>query len=121
MRSSMVAINRSCGIASKQEAMSVSTTHRRPRHASSMRTCRASWVERFGRNPKLQSRKSASNTGSRTDLTAACTMRSRTVGIDSGRCSLVPGLGMNTRRAGNGRHVPARSSAANSSSRRLTP
>jgi hypothetical protein len=46
---------------------------------------------------------SASKIGSSTILTAACTTRSPTVGIDSGRRSLLPGLGMNTRRAGSGR------------------
>ena len=71
-----------------------------------MSTCRASCADRFGRNPKLHGRKSASKIGSSTIFTAACTMRSRTAGIDSGLCSLVPGFGMNTRRAGNGRHRP---------------
>jgi hypothetical protein len=41
--------------------------------------------------------------GSMTVFRAACTMRSRTVGIDSGRRSTRPGFGMNTRRAGSGR------------------
>ena len=68
-----------------------------------MTTCRASCGDRRGRNPKLHGRKSASKTGSSTIFTAACTMRSRTVGIDSGRRSAVPGFGMSTRRAGNGR------------------
>ena len=56
-----------------------------------------------GRNPNEHGRKSASNTGSSTIFHAACTIRSRTEGIDSGLCSPVPGLGMNTRRAGSGR------------------
>src|SRR5664279_1800051 len=50
--------------------------------------------------------KSASKIGSSTILIAACTMRSRTTGIDSGLFSAVPGFWMNTRRAGNGRHTP---------------
>ena len=50
-RSSIACINRSCGIASKQLAISVSTTHRRPRHASSTRTCSPSWPTVLGRNP----------------------------------------------------------------------
>ena len=79
-RSSIACINLSCGIAVKQSAMSVSTTHRRPRQASSMTTCRASCGDRRGRNPKLHGRKSASKTGSSTIFTAACTMRSRTDG-----------------------------------------
>ena len=70
----------SCGIAEKQLAISVSTTHRRPRQVSSTSTCRASCVERFGRNPKLHSAKSASKIGSSTIFSAACTMRSRTAG-----------------------------------------
>jgi hypothetical protein len=41
--------------------------------------------------------------------------RSRAEGIDNGRCSTVPGFGMNTRRAGNGRHRPFLRSCANSS------
>ena len=53
--------------------------------------------------------------------TPACTTRSRTVGIDSGRCSAEPGLGINTRRAGSGRYLPSLSSAATSSSSRATP
>jgi hypothetical protein len=47
---------------------------------------------------------SASNTGSNTIFTAACTIRSRTEGMDKGRISAVsPDFGINTRRAGNGR------------------
>jgi len=47
MRSSTARINSSFGIASKQLAMSVSTTHRLPRQDSSMSTCRASCAERL--------------------------------------------------------------------------
>jgi hypothetical protein len=84
--------------------MSVSTTHRLPFHASSTRTCRASCVERLGRNPNEHANMSASKIGSITVFTAACTMRSRTAGIDSGRCSSGrPGFGMKTRRAGSAR------------------
>ncbi len=86
-----------------------------------MRTCRAPCAERFGRNPKPPDSMSASKTGSSTIFTAACTMRSRTDGIDSGLNPLLPGLGMNTRRAGNGRWLPPPSSPANSPSRRATP
>jgi hypothetical protein len=59
----------------KQLAISVSTTHRRPFACSSMSTCRASCAERRGRNPKEQSRMSASKTGSNTIFSAACTTR----------------------------------------------
>ena len=113
-RSSTACINFSCGIAEKQFAMSVSTTHRRPCQASSMRTCRASCADRLGRNPKLHGKKSASKTGSSTIFTAACTIRSRTAAIASGLRSVLPGLGISTCRAGNGRYGPARSSAASS-------
>ena len=79
--------------------MSVSTTHRRPRQASSMRTCKASCADRPGRNPKLHGRKSASKTGSSTIFTAACTIRSRTAEMASGRySSFRPGLGISTPR-----------------------
>jgi hypothetical protein len=66
---------------------------------------------------------SASKTGSSTIFSAACTTRSRTAGIDNGLCSPAgaPGLGMNTRRAGNGRYVLSCSSLASSSSSRATP
>ena len=74
------------GIAEKHEAMSVSTTHRRPRQDSSTSTCRASCCARFGRNPKLHGRKSASKTGSSTIFTAACTIRSRTGGTVTSYC-----------------------------------
>ena len=101
--------------------MSVSTTHRRPRQHSSMSTCRASCADRLGRNPKLHGRKSASKTGSSTILAAACTIRSRTAGIDSGLISSVPGLGISTRRAAIGRYLLSRSSLASSPSSRATP
>ena len=101
--------------------MSVSTTHRRPREHSSMSTCRASCADRPGRNPKLHGRKSASKTGSSTIFSAACTIRSRTAGIDSGLFSAVPGLGISTRRAGSGRYRRSRSSLASSPSSRVTP
>ena len=64
---------------------------------------------------------SASKIGSSTILTAACTMRSRTAGIDNGRCSVLPGLGMNTRRAGNGRYRRSLNSVTSSSRSRATP
>jgi hypothetical protein len=64
---------------------------------------------------------SASKIGSSTIFTAACTIRSRTEGIDSGRCSVLPSLGMNTRRAGNGRYRRSPSSAASWPRSRATP
>ena len=42
-------------------------------------------------------------------------------GMESGRCSAVPGLGIQTRRLGSTRYLPARRSAASSSSRRSAP
>jgi hypothetical protein len=103
MRSSTADINPECGIEPKQSATSVSTTHWFPRNDSSRSTCSPSCAERLGRNPNEHGKKSASKTGSSTIFTAACTTRSRTEGIDNGLRSSVPGFGMNTRRAGNGR------------------
>lgn len=94
-RSSIASIKPECAIASKQLAMSVSTTQRRPRQDSSMSTCRASCGDRSGPNPNEQSAMSASKIGSSTIFAAACTIRSRTEGIDNGRCSVPPGSGMN--------------------------
>jgi len=91
-RSSIACINRSCGIASKHEAMSVSTTHRRPCQASSISTCRAPArrplppkAERAGRKVGLKERLDD-------ELAAAHAMRSRAAGIESGRCSEPAGL-----------------------------
>ena len=42
-------------------------------------------------------------------------------GSTAAACSVLPGLGMNTRRAGNGRYRPSLSSAATSSRSRATP
>jgi len=86
-----------------------------------MSTCRASCADRFGRNPKLHGRKSASKTGSSTIFTAACTIRSRTAAIASGLRSVLPGFGISTLRAGSGHHVPARNSSASSPSSRDIP
>ena len=55
-----------------------------------MSTCMASSAARLGRNPSEQGSMSASKIGSSTIFTAACTTRSRTLGIDSGRRSAVP-------------------------------
>ncbi len=75
----------------------------------------------LGSKPKRARQKSASKIGSSTILAAACTTRSRTAGIDNGRRSLLPGFGMNTRRAASGRKPPFRRSVASSSSSRSTP
>jgi len=49
----------------------------------------------FGRNPKEQGTKSASNKGSITHLTAICITRSFTVGMPNGRVFPgCPGFGM---------------------------
>jgi len=66
-------------------------------------SCRASCAARLGRKPKEHGWKSASKIGSITVLSAACTILSRTVGIESGRRSREPVFGMKTRRAGSGR------------------
>ena len=78
-------------------------------------------AERLGRNPNEHSANPASKTGSSTIFTAACTIRSRTAGIDNGRPASPPGFGINTRRAGSGRYHPSRSPPANPSSSRATP
>ena len=62
----------------------------------------ASVAERFGRNPKLAGRKSASNIGSRTILAACWHTLSLTVGMPSGRVR-PSGFGISTRRTGAGR------------------
>jgi hypothetical protein len=103
IRSSTARINRSCGIASKRLAMSVSTTQRRPRKHSSRMSRRASRAVRPGRKPKEHGSKSASKIGSITAFAAVCTIRSHTLGIESARRSREPGLGMKTRRVGSGR------------------
>lgn len=60
-------------------ALDIGVEHpQRPRLAATRTTSRAWWVDRFGRNPKLDGAKSASNTGSRTILAAAITTRSAT-------------------------------------------
>jgi hypothetical protein len=88
----------------KQSRTSASSTQSRPWLASTRMASMAWWAERFGRNPKLDGRKSASNTGSRTNLAAVMTTRSRTVGMPSGRVVPGwPGLGMWTRRSDSGR------------------
>ena len=69
-----------CVEASKKLRMSASKTNCRPLGNATRMASRASVAERFGRNPKLQGRKSASNIGSRTILAACWHTRSRTVG-----------------------------------------
>ena len=87
-----------------------------------MSTCKASCAPRLGRSPNEHGNISASNTGSSTILHAACTIRSRTEGIDNGRISAVfPDFGISTRRAGNGRYPPSFNSSATSSNSRVTP
>ena len=121
MRSCTACINFSCGITEKQLAMSVSTTHRRPRQHSSMSTCWASCAERPGRNPKLHGGKSASKTGSSTISPQPARSGREQEESRAGRCSVVPSLGMSTRRAGSGRYRPSLSSLASSSRSRVNP
>ena len=84
--------------------MSASSTHTRPPLAATRTASRACWAERFGRNPKLTGRKSASKIGSSTTFAAAMITRSPSAGMPSGRVSpRLPGLGMCTRRSGLGR------------------
>jgi hypothetical protein len=112
----------SWSISSKQALMSASSTHWAPWLAATRIASSAWWADRFGRNPKLTGRKSASKIGSRTNLAAVMTTRSRTVGIPSGRVwPGLPGLGMCTRRNGWGRYVFVRSSSARPSRNARTP
>src|ERR1700692_147916 len=68
----------------KQSEMSASSTKTAPLLAVVRTTSRAWCADRFGRNPNEQGRKSASKIGSRIDLAAVITTRSRTHGIESG-------------------------------------
>src|SRR4029077_1448 len=72
-----------CDTTSKQLAMSVSTSHRLPCQDSSMSTCSASCVDRFGRNPKLHDRNPASKIGSRAIYNPAAHTPARAEGKDS--------------------------------------
>ncbi len=75
--------------------MSASSTQPRPPLAARRTASRAWAAERFGRKPKLDGAKSASNTGSSTIFVAAITTRSRTAGMPSGRVSPGrPGFGI---------------------------
>lgn len=103
IRRSTRPIRASWSMLSKHALMSASSTHCLPRLAVWRTTSRACWVDRFGRNPKLTGRKSASKIGSRTIFAAAMITRSPTAGMPSGRVSpFLPGLGMCTRRSGLG-------------------
>ena len=62
---------------------------------------------RFGRKPYEHERKSASKIGSSTSRVAACTTRSRIVGMPRGRC-FPSAFGMYRRRTAAGRSLPAR-------------
>ena len=87
--------------------MSVSTTHRRPRHDSSTSTCRASCAARFGPEPErawpeCRPRRSARARSSPRPARSGPEPRESTTAA----VRVVPGFGMNTRRAGNGRYRP---------------
>src|SRR3989442_1475435 len=87
--------------------MSISTTYRCRRPPRRRIASSASVALFFGRKPYEQVLKSASKIGSTTTLAAACTTRSRTVGIPNGRC--VPSVfGMYCRLTGCGQYMPVR-------------
>src|SRR5438128_6377154 len=65
----------------------------------------ASWTERPGRNPYELGSKRASHSGSRASQTSVCAALVRIVGMPSGRFSILPGLGIHTRRTGCGLSV----------------
>ena len=81
--------------------MSASKTKHLPSMKPTLILSMASVADRFGRNPKLQGKKSASNIGSRTIFVACWHTLSFTVGIPSGRLD-PSGFGISTRRTGAG-------------------
>jgi hypothetical protein len=92
-----------CEGESKNPLMSASNTHWSFRlgDARWWISAMASRARRPGRNPYEQGWKSASRIGSSTSFRAACTTRSRTVGMPSRRL-LPPGLGIIRSRTGKG-------------------
>ena len=106
-RSSTTDINRSCGIAEKQSAMSLSTTNRLPLKDSSSKTCRASWADELRAKPEAHRPKVSFEDRLDDDLQRRLHDSVTTVGIDSGRLSSRPGSRMKTRRAGRASPVPA--------------
>ena len=107
MRRSTSRISFSWSMVSKNFWMSISTTYRWPRPPIRRIASSASVALLLGRKPYEHSLKSASKIGSMTSLAAACTTRSRTVGIPNGR--FVPsGFGMYWRLTGCGQYRPVR-------------
>src|SRR6266487_4364089 len=106
-RFSTSSISFSWSMVSKNLWMSISTTYRCRRPPRRRIASSASVALFFGRKPYEQVLKSASKIGSTTTLAAACTTRSRTVGIPNGRC--VPSVfGMYCRLTGCGQYMPVR-------------
>jgi len=94
----------SWSISLKQFSMSASSIQLPFAFASLRTASSASCAERFGLNPKLDGLKSASKIASRTSFAAVITVRSNTVGIESGlNFPGCPGLGISTRRSAFGR------------------
>src|SRR6266566_531957 len=85
---------------SKQPAISASNTNLGLALIAAKTASIASWTERPGRNPYEFGSKRASHSGSRASQTSVCAALVRIVGMPSGRFSVLPGLGIHTRRTG---------------------
>src|SRR6266849_6725063 len=83
---------------SKQPAISASNTNLGLTLIAAKTASMASWTERPGRNPYELGSKRASHSGSRASQTSVCAALVRIVGMPSGRFSVLPGLGIHTRR-----------------------
>src|SRR6266705_5650433 len=90
---------------SKQPAISASNTNLGLTLIAAKTASMASWTERPGRNPYELGSKRASHSGSRASQTSVCAALVRIVGMPSGRFSILPGLGIHTRRTGCGLSV----------------
>ena len=100
--------------------MSASSTWLPRRLPRNRRASSASVALRLTRKPYEHERKSASKIGSSISRVAACTTRSRIVGMPRGRC-FPSAFGMYRRRTAAGRYLPARRSAAIVRKNRSTP
>ena len=121
IRSSTVCINRSCGIASKHVG-DVRLDHPPPTPPRLVDEdlegiVRPAWAGTRSCTGGSRLRRPARSPSSSPPARCGHGPRESTTGA----CSVDPGLGIHTRRAGNGRYDPRLRSAANSSSSRDTP
>jgi hypothetical protein len=111
--------SRSWAMVSTKRALSTSTTYPFDRRCSWPTV--TAWVAlRCGRKPSAGSGPLASKRGSITIVHACCPTRSRTVGIPRGR-SRPSGWGIETRRPGGGRSLPARRACSSAWRKALPP